>query len=306
MLDLALTPGQRDLVEQEMRLLRSGEKGEKNSAYYIDFKFGTSRYWAVIHDLRLEFEGKVAQIDHLLINRWFDIYVLESKSYRHGIRITPEGEFLVKTKSDYQAVESPIEQNARHISLLEKVIAHYELMPTKLGVLRIEPKFRSYILVSPQSKIKRPPNRQFDTSNVIKADLYVKRVLDELEALGPATIIPVLATICTSETLMAVAARLARLHRPIVIDYVKRFGITEYHARDEVVSKPALRVRDATRTPNIYHCLVCRKPVSARVAEFCLQKWVVFGGKVYCFDCQKTVGGRNPVTQIRSGAHERS
>ena len=88
-----LTPYQRFLIERELKTMRSGLYGEKDSAYYIDFYFGDSKNWAVIHDLRFEHKGKVAQIDHLLINRFFDIYVLESKNYAYKLKITPGGEF---------------------------------------------------------------------------------------------------------------------------------------------------------------------------------------------------------------------
>ncbi|MGD0822710.1 MAG: nuclease-related domain-containing protein [Desulfomonilia bacterium] len=88
-----LTPKQRFLIERELKAMRAGTYGEQDSAYYIDFYFGRSKNWAVIHDLRIEHEDKVAQIDHIIINRAFDIYVLESKNYSYGIKITPEGEF---------------------------------------------------------------------------------------------------------------------------------------------------------------------------------------------------------------------
>jgi hypothetical protein len=45
----------------------------------------------VIHDLRIEHRGRVAQIDHLLINRVLDIFVLESKNYYYGVKISEEG-----------------------------------------------------------------------------------------------------------------------------------------------------------------------------------------------------------------------
>ena len=80
LLDLDLPREKKSLIRKELNFLKSGERGEKDSAYYIDFDFGSSKNWAVIHDLRLEFEDKSAQIDHLLINRLFDFYVLESKN----------------------------------------------------------------------------------------------------------------------------------------------------------------------------------------------------------------------------------
>ena len=50
-------------MEREMKTIRAGVSGEKDSAYYIDFYFRNSKNWAVIHDLRLEHRGQVVQID---------------------------------------------------------------------------------------------------------------------------------------------------------------------------------------------------------------------------------------------------
>ena len=58
-----LTSHQRFLMERELKAIRTGVSGEKDSAYYIDFYFRNSKNWAVIHDLRLEHRGQVAQID---------------------------------------------------------------------------------------------------------------------------------------------------------------------------------------------------------------------------------------------------
>src|SRR3546814_12863006 len=79
---------------KELRNRRAGLKGERDSAYLIDFDYASSPNWAVIHDLRLEHGGRTAQIDHLLINRWMDVYVLETKHFHAGIKITEDGEFL--------------------------------------------------------------------------------------------------------------------------------------------------------------------------------------------------------------------
>ena len=101
LLKVKITPYQRFLIERELKAMRSGVYGERDSAYYIDFYFGNSRNWAVIHDLRLEHKEQVAQIDHLLINRSFDIYVLESKNYSYKLKISPEGEFHAYYGKEY-------------------------------------------------------------------------------------------------------------------------------------------------------------------------------------------------------------
>ena len=95
LLTLGPTAKQRFLIERELKSLVSGVRNEQNSVYYLDFNYKDSQNWAVIHDLRIEHCGRVAQIDHLLINRFLDIFVLESKNYYYGVKISEGWEFLV-------------------------------------------------------------------------------------------------------------------------------------------------------------------------------------------------------------------
>ncbi len=105
LLTLKITAKQRFSIERELKCIVSGERNEQNSAYYLDFRYKDSLHWALIHDLRIEHRGRVAQIDHLLISRFLDVYVLESKNYYYGIKITEEGEFLVWDGKSYQAID---------------------------------------------------------------------------------------------------------------------------------------------------------------------------------------------------------
>ena len=79
LLDEKITPNQRFQIERELKAIRSGVLGEKDAAYYINFYFGESKNWAVIHDLRIEYEDQVAQIDHILMNRMFESMSLSLK-----------------------------------------------------------------------------------------------------------------------------------------------------------------------------------------------------------------------------------
>ena len=77
-------------IDKEIRTIRAGAKGEAEAAYEIDFHFGASRNWAVIHDLRLQHQGMVAQIDHVLIGRAMDFWVCESKHFSEGVSINED------------------------------------------------------------------------------------------------------------------------------------------------------------------------------------------------------------------------
>lgn len=128
---------------KELNIRRAGIRGEAQAAYLIDFDFRDSDNWAVIHDLRLEHRSRVAQIDHLLINRWLDVYVLETKSFSSGLKITEDGEFLRWNdyRNKYEGMASPLEQNTRHIQVLKDVMDTIA-MPERMG-LRIMPTFHS-------------------------------------------------------------------------------------------------------------------------------------------------------------------
>jgi len=220
-----LIPNQRFLIERELKAIRSGVSGEKDSAYYIDFYFGDSRNWAVIHDLRLEYKAQVAQIDHLLINRFFDMYVLESKNFSYKLKITPDGEFQTYYRKEYIGIPSPIEQNKRHIHLLKLFLKHRDILPKRMGI-SIMPRFKSLILVSPKSIISRPPEKKFDSTPVIKADTLRTRIdLEVKKQKNPLVDLATLSKICSSSTLMETSRILARFHKPKKIDFRVRFGL---------------------------------------------------------------------------------
>ena len=218
LLNEKVAPNQRFQVEGELKAIKSGVLGEKDAAYYINFYFGESKNWAVIHDLRIEYEDQVAQIDHILIDRMFEINVLESKNYSYKITITPEGESKVYSGKEYYGVPSPIEQNKRHIYLLDRFLKAKEILPKRMGI-PISPRFKSFILISPKSIISRPPEEKFDTGMVIKADTLRTKIDDEVEKVGPVTSIALISKVSSSSTLKEVARRLARYHRPHKIDW---------------------------------------------------------------------------------------
>ena len=199
---------------KDLSIRRAGIKGESESAYLIDFHFGASRNWAVIHDLRVEHNGRVAQVDHLLINRWMECYVLESKHFNAGVKITEDGEFMRWNdyKRKFEGMPSPLLQNERHIAVLRDLMSTLEL-PTRLG-MRINFAFQTLVLVSPGARIDRPA--KFDSSRVIKADQIkqtIWRDIDKENAL--LGIVKTAAKIVSGDTVRDVAQQLANLHRPV-------------------------------------------------------------------------------------------
>ena len=209
-------------IEQELRNLRAGIKAERDAAYLIDFDLKDSTKTAVIHDLRIEVNGRVAQIDHLLIHRTLNIFVLETKHFHAGLKITDTGEFLRwnQFKGNFEGMPSPLAQNERHITVLKDLISRMD-MPTRLGI-RLAPDFQSVVLVDAHARIDRP--KGFDTSNVIKADMllpHIEKVIDAQNVLGS------LAKFVSGETVEEIGRALVAMHRPVTFDYAARFGVAE-------------------------------------------------------------------------------
>lgn len=287
LLSFPLSENKKFMIEREVRFIRSGDQGETDAAYFIDFHFGSNKNWAVIHDLRLEHNGRVAQIDHLLINRYFEVYVLESKNFSYGVKITDTGEFLVNYDNKYFSIESPIEQNKRHLIVLEEIFKKYDIMPKRLGITII-PTFRSYILVSTKSRVIRPPKETFDTSMVIKADTLRTQIDKEFDNMRPLSVLATASKIVSGETIKEIAERVAAVHKPIKINYRKRFGLEDISPSRDSVAAPS----DMQQSKRFY-CAKCNKTITEKVAKFCWDNKKRFHGKAYCFDCQKAFPGRH-------------
>ena len=176
LLKLELNLYQKFLIERELQILQSGLNGELNSTHFLNFYYQDNPDWAVIHDLSVENNGDAARIDHILINRRFNFYVIESKNFSYGLKITPDGEFLVHDGHRYQNVDSPIEENQKQKDVLSKVLIGNKILPRRIAMAS-KPKIESYVLVSPMSEVVRPPKKIFDSSMVVKADLFVKAML---------------------------------------------------------------------------------------------------------------------------------
>ena len=298
----------RKRIEQEIRNIQAGVRGEEEAAYEIKVHYGESRNWAVIHDLRVEFGDLAAQIDHLVINRWLDVWVCESKHFAEGVAINEHGEFAAFFGSKPYGVPSPIEQNAKHLLILRRIFESGAVnLPKRLG-FTIKPELKSLVLVSKKARITRPKAKIDGIDCVIKNDQFFKTVnkaVDENSFLSAAKIIG-------SDTLEDMARQIAGLHKPIQFNWAAKFGLPtaapgqpdpppEKAITKAVQPKPA--VPSPILTPEVAHiapaqeakpkqnlvCYSCGESIAYNVAKFCWFNKPKFGGNVFCMDCQKKV-----------------
>ncbi len=284
----------RKQIQREIRNIQSGLKGEQEAAYQIDFLLKDKKNACIIHDLRLEIDGYVAQIDHLILNRMMEIYVCESKRFGEGIAINEHGEFSAFYQGKPYGIPSPIEQNKRHIAVLNKLFDSDILdMPVRLGI-KMKPRLRSLILVANSAQIHRPKNKRNveHLDRIIKNEQLQKRLDKDLDQTGLQDVIGI-AKIISRETLYNFAENLAALHTPLAINWKARFGIQDN--LNPIESTAHQQVDDHSEQvsqnapPSHLFCAACKKRVSETVARYCWHNKTRFGGKVYCFNCQKNI-----------------
>ena len=267
-----IVPEKNYFISQEIDALKKGSKGEKDAAYYIDFFYENSKNWAVIHDLRIEHNGKVAQIDHILINRLFDFYILESKNYSQKIQINANGEFYAIYNNKKIGIESPIEQNERHIHLLNSFLIDNDILPKRIG-LTIKPRFLNYILISPKCTIKRPLKSKFNTDNIIKADT-LRTVIEKKADKAPINEIGRIVTLSSFDTIAHMAEQIVSHHKPNVIDLKGKYGVTDKAIIDAVKRKScASSQAQAQKKDYVPYCPRCKSVMVKRQSKSGAEFW---------------------------------
>jgi len=276
-------------IERELRSVSIGVETERQAAYEIDFYAARSKNLFVIHDLRLEISGRVAQIDHLLMNRAFEVFVLETKTYGTGLSINERGEFSTVHEGRTIGIPSPVEQNARHISVLKDAFKEIGL-PKRLGIT-LQPSFNSVVLVSPKAVISRPKAAVLDAS-IIKLDQFFSWYHQEMDKVRLKDISGIF-KVCSSRTVRDLGEKLLTLHTPARIDYIKKFELES--ALLGKGAEPAFRAGEPFETQAAapcnakevqYFCARCKASIAAVVAKFCWNNKARFHGRAYCRVCQ--------------------
>jgi len=291
----AATTETKKRLEQEIRNMASGAKGEQDAAYEIDFHYGQSKNWAVIHDLRLEHKGRVAQIDHLLINRFLDFWVCESKRFAEGIAINEQGECAMFWNGRPQGIGSPHEQNTKHIAVIKAACDDGAVeLPRRLG-FSIKPALTGLVVVSKNARITRPKAKGWWNDGIVKADQVKAKIEKSFDSDNNPL---VMAKLISSDTLHDFAKNLTSLHVPASFDWYAKFGLSkEFVAPAAPPPVKAMAAAEPAPVPNApteaepktskLACTSCGVVVEMRVARFCWFNKAKFGGNVYCMECQK-------------------
>lgn len=130
LLDNTEDEDQRKELALKYKLFEAGRFGEEKVLYELK---NADIPMYCLKNVRLNYDDKMAQIDFFIITNSF-MCALEVKSLTGDIKVHNDGRFerFIKTKNGKlvkrEAMYSPIEQNERHVRLIEKLLKDKEII----------------------------------------------------------------------------------------------------------------------------------------------------------------------------------
>ena len=134
----------KDIIERDIMLQKQGISGESNVHYELKNSFMPM---VCLHDVRIEHEEYVAQLDFVVITNKF-LAILETKKLNGDITVNRVGDFIrtIRTRRGRvfkEGIYSPITQNARHLKIVKDLLSqklNINNMPIKSLVVIANPK----------------------------------------------------------------------------------------------------------------------------------------------------------------------
>jgi hypothetical protein len=161
----------------------AGRRAERQMAHYLDRQFRPRKDFHVLHDVRIEHEGEVAQMDHLVVHG-FGIAIVESKSVSTSVRINHAGEWERQWDGRWRGMPDPILQGERQGLVLKRLLTarQDELLDKVLGVFQGTfgaMALDAFAAISDDGTIRRAQKRQ--APRAMKADA-IPKAIEELVA----------------------------------------------------------------------------------------------------------------------------
>lgn len=245
---------QKKLIAIDLKKVKSGYEAEKENAYYLDFEFEKSKNLILIHDIRLEHDGRTAQFDHILISR-FGIELLESKSSTGTMTINLDGSIDIKNGKSTNTYPNPLEQSKRHALVLQEFIAASELLSKRIDILGgIE--ISSRVLINPKTTLtnsKLPESFE-------RADSFISNRIKEIDNMSLLKVLRIGSKAYNINKAKEIAQMIVDAHKPVEFDYTKKFKISkEALIKEEDVSTTINDVAKSTIDNSKRQCPRCKE-----------------------------------------------
>lgn len=245
---------------------KAGRNAEVQMAHYLLRFFGKSTTFDVLNGIRVEHDGEVAQMDHIVIHP-FGIIIIESKSVAGSVQIKDDGQWM-RWSPKYNkpfGMRSPITQAQMQCALLKDLLQANVKQQEAFSRLS----FDVIVAISDGGTIQWPTSGALPA--VCKADQVPAKVEGLLAALTskPGNNVPLLTN---PENRKKIAEFLLRIHKPVAIPE------PEEKVQEPVVKEPTTQAAQPALPAKA--CKYC----SSEDLELTYGK---YGYYFHCKSCQK-------------------
>ena len=217
----------------------AGRRAEEQMAHYLRRFFASSTEVDVMNYLRIDLQGEVAQMDHLVLHP-FGITIVESKSVAGSVQIKDDGQWIRWFNKQPQGMRSPVTQGKMQAMLLRELLTRTVKQKGFFDGIDID----VIVAISDSGTIQWPSSGPLP--EVCKADQVPDRIMSKIQT-DPA--------ILTAEHRRAICDFLRMVHRPLA-------NRTGEKAADEVVevhsvgeqNPPAEEPRGSLPAKSCKHC----------------------------------------------------
>lgn len=186
---------------------------------YLDEAFGTSDAVMLAHDVRISCEAGRAHIDHLVITRFLDVFLIESRVEGEQLVISDQEEFSLRYIDGATIrVRSPINQLRRNLLVMQHVMRSIAL-PEKFGH-PVVPTFHRVVVVPKDTRLT-------NLSASIRDDYFIrpKDVVAKIHASANQGPVKSLLGALNAKQLGDIARIIVRWHTPDKVDFIGKYRV---------------------------------------------------------------------------------
>jgi hypothetical protein len=183
----------------------AGRRAEEQMAFYLRRFFGSSEDVDVLNYLRIDLNGEVAQMDHLVLHP-YGLLIVESKSVSDSVQITDDGQWKRWFNRKPSGMPSPITQAKMQAALLKELLEKTVKQKGFFDQVRLD----VLVAISDGGTIQWPASGSL--SEVCKADQVPDRINQRVDQFRRIRQEP---DILTSKYRRSIADFLLKVHKPL-------------------------------------------------------------------------------------------
>lgn len=274
-----------DAFEGAGKFELSGRKAEEQMAFYLRRFFGSSADVDVLNYLRIDLNGEVAQMDHLVLHP-FGLLIVESKSVSDGVQITDDGQWMRWFNKKPSGMASPITQAQLQGRLLKELLEKTVKQKGFFDNIRLD----VLVAISDGGTITWPKSGALP--EVCKADQVPDRINNRIEQFRK---LRNEADILTGKHRSVIADFLLKAHRPLA--RFATFAAPQHRVeepRPEYKVSPTNPISDAPDMNLGHESKAANKPAAqpAKCCKHCQSSRLdarsgQYGYYFFCRDCSK-------------------